>query len=98
MPSSVGPWIFMPTGVLIPVSSMSSRFWTGMVQVLESPGNWSLLVHLLNQLFVGHSRPPLLARLEHDRRVVHVERRIVRRAVRAPDRTEDAFHFRERCG
>src|SRR5437660_1785131 len=41
MPSSEGPWIFIPTGVLIPVKAMSSRFSTGMVQVLLRPGNWS---------------------------------------------------------
>ncbi len=30
-----------PSGVLIPVSSMSRRFSTGMVQVFVRPGNWS---------------------------------------------------------
>ena len=43
MPSRFGPCTFMPSGVLMPVNSMSSRFSTGMVQVFERPGNWSLL-------------------------------------------------------
>ena len=30
----------------------------------------------MNQIFVGYSGPPLTARLEHDGRVVHVERRV----------------------
>ena len=35
------PKILMPTGVLMPVSSMSRRFWIGWVQTLGNPGNWS---------------------------------------------------------
>jgi hypothetical protein len=35
------PKILMPTGVLIPVSSMSSRFRIGCVQTFGNPGNWS---------------------------------------------------------
>ena len=31
----------MPTAVLIPVNSISSRFCTGIVQVFVRPGNWS---------------------------------------------------------
>ena len=52
-------------------------------------------VHLLNELFVGHSRTPLLPRLEHDCGVVHIERRVVRGAVRPSDGSEHGFHFRE---
>ena len=32
--------ILMPTGVLMPVESMSMRVLIGMVQALVSPGNW----------------------------------------------------------
>ena len=35
-----GPAILMPTGVLMPVASMSMRVLMGMVQALFSPGNW----------------------------------------------------------
>ena len=34
-----GPLILMPTGVLMPVDSMSSRVLIGIVQALASPGN-----------------------------------------------------------
>ena len=36
----VGPATLMPTGVLMPVASMSMRVLMGMVQALMSPGNW----------------------------------------------------------
>ena len=32
----------MPTGVLMPVASMSSRVLMGMVQALVRPGNWTM--------------------------------------------------------
>ena len=32
--------ILMPTGVLMPVESMSMRVLIGMVQALVRPGNW----------------------------------------------------------
>src|SRR6266436_2092923 len=54
-------------------------------------------VHLLNELFVGHSRPPLSARLEHDRRVIHIERGVVGRAVGSPDGTKDGLDFGKRA-
>src|SRR5207253_4364258 len=55
-----------------------------------------LLVHLTNEILVGHSRPPLFARLEHDRRVVHIEGSIVGSAVGSSDRTEDSLNFWKR--
>ena len=54
-----------------------------------------LLVHLANELFVGHPRPPLLARLEHHGRVVHIEGSIVGSTVGSADRAEDGLDFRE---
>ncbi len=54
-------------------------------------------IHFLNELFVSHSRPPLTARLEHDRRVIHIEWSVIGRAVRSPDGTEDGFDFGERA-
>src|SRR5262249_1328086 len=56
-----------------------------------------LRVHLLNQLFVCHSWPPRLSWLEHDGRVVHVERRIVRRTVGPANGSKDGLKFRERA-
>ena len=35
-----GPATLIPTGVLIPVDSMSIRVLMGMVQALVNPGNW----------------------------------------------------------
>ena len=93
-----GPWIFMPIGVLMPVSSMSRRFSTGMVQVLVRPGNWSFSSISLDQLFVGHAGPPLLARLQHDGGVVHIERRVVGGAFRPADGAEHALRLREKSG
>jgi len=37
------PSTLMPTGVLMPVASMSVRALIGMVQALETPGNCSAL-------------------------------------------------------
>src|SRR5579859_6918987 len=54
-----------------------------------------LLVHLADERFVGHPRPPLFARLEHDRRVVHIERSVVGSTVGSSDRAEDGLNFRE---
>ncbi len=56
-----------------------------------------LRVHFLNELFVGHPRPPLSARLEHDRRVIHIEGSVVGRAVGSSDRTKDGLDFGERA-
>ena len=63
---------------------------------VRQPRKLELGVHLLNQFFVGHSRTPLLARLEHDGRVVHIERRVVGGAVGASDGAEDGFDFGKR--
>src|SRR6516165_10831896 len=53
-------------------------------------------VHLLDQLFVGHSGPPFLPWLEHDGRVVHIEWRVIRRAVRPANGSKHRIHFRKR--
>src|SRR5690349_19037287 len=58
-------------------------------------GKLKLFVHLANELFVGHSRAPLLASFEHDRGVVHIQGSIVSRTVRAAHGTKDTLHFRE---
>ena len=61
------------------------------------PRKLELCVHFLDQLFVGHSGPPLLARLQHDGRVVHIERCVIGRAFGAADGTENALHFWKRA-
>ena len=43
-----------------------------------------LLVHRLNEFLLGHSRRPLFPRLEHDGRVIHIERRVIGRASDRP--------------
>ncbi len=53
-------------------------------------------VHFLDELVVGHPRTPLFTRLEHDGRVVHIERRVIGCAVGAPDRPEYTLDFGER--
>src|ERR1700722_2641477 len=55
-----------------------------------------LLVHLANELFVSHPRPPLFTRLEHHRRVVHIEGCIVGSTVGSSDRPEDGRDFWKR--
>ena len=51
----------MPTGVRMPVDSMSMRLLIGIVQALVMPGICSALVHLVDQLVVrdavGPERP-----------------------------------------
>ena len=47
--------ILMPTGVLMPVESMSMRVLIGMVQALVRPGNWMACVQFLDQLLDGHA-------------------------------------------
>ena len=50
-------------------------------------------VHFPDELFVRHSRPPLLARLEHHGRVIHIKRSVIGRTVRSADRTEDSLNL-----
>ncbi len=40
--SRSGPATLMPTGVLMPVASMSMRVLMGMIQALVRPGNWTV--------------------------------------------------------
>ena len=51
----------------------------------------------MDELFVGHAGTPLLARLQHDGGVIHVERSIVGGAVGAADGAEDGLDFRKRA-
>src|SRR5215471_236309 len=53
-------------------------------------------VHLLDQLFVGPSGPPFLPWFEHDGRVVHIEWRVIRRAVRPANGSNNRIDFRKR--
>src|SRR5258707_12134194 len=60
------------------------------------PGKLELLVHFANELLVGHIRPPLLTRFQHESWVIHIERSIVCGAVGPAYNPEDAFHLRKR--
>jgi hypothetical protein len=53
-------------------------------------------VHFLDQSVVGHSRPPLFARLERDRRIVHIERCVISGAIGTTYRPEYTFDLRKR--
>ena len=46
------PEIFRPTGVRMPVVSMSMRALIGIVQAFDTPGSVERLVHLGDQLFL----------------------------------------------
>src|SRR5579859_295952 len=50
-------------------------------------------IHLLNELFIGHPRPPLLAWFQHDSSVIHVQRRVVGCAVGTANSAKDRLHF-----
>ena len=79
----------------MPVSSMSSRFSTGIVQVLEIPGKLSFVIHRADERVVRHALRPFAAWLEHDGGVEHIHRRVVGGAVGAPDGAEYALDLRE---
>ena len=53
------PSTLTPTGVRMPVASMSMRALIGIVQALETPGNCSALSISAIELVDGHARPPL---------------------------------------
>ncbi len=60
IPSRSLPNTLMPTGVRMPVDSMSMRALIGMVQALEMPGMLHRGVQFLDEPLVGHARAPLL--------------------------------------
>ncbi len=57
-----------------------------------------LLIHVVDQLFVSHAGTPLVARLEHDGGVVHIERCVVRGAVGAAHGAEHRRRLQEMSG
>ena len=77
----------------MPVNSISRRFSTGMVQVLERPGNWSLASICLHEVFIRQAGPPLFAGLQHDGGVVHIEGGVIGGAVGTADGAENCFDF-----
>ena len=93
----------MPTGVLMPVASMSMRVLIGIVQALFRPGIWTAAFMRVDQ-FVGRAAAvgddvalavldihggPLLLGFEHDGRLDHVERRGIGGGLGAADLAED---------
>ena len=63
---------------------------------IRQPRELQLGIHLGKQLFVGYSWPPPSPGFQHDGGVVHVERRVVGRAVGPAHSAEHALHFRKR--
>ena len=61
-----------PTGVRMPVDSMSMRALIGIVQALETPGNCNDLSSLPDRPSRCHVRPPFLLRLEIDDGLEHL--------------------------
>ena len=49
------PKTLTPTGVRMPVASMSMRALIGMVQAFDTPGKLQRPVHLLDELVEGHA-------------------------------------------
>ena len=56
------PMTLTPTGVRMPVASMSMRALIGIVQAFETPGNCSALSISLDQLVDGHARAAIRSR------------------------------------
>ena len=93
----------MPTGVLMPVESMSMRVLIGIVQALVTPGN------LDRRWFISRRRARRAAScpapshcgilgLEHDGRLEHDERRRIGGGLGAADLAEDVLDLGKRCG
>ena len=99
----------MPTGVLMPVASMSMRVLMGMVQALFRPGICTAAFMRVHQ-FIGSAaavgddlavfvpdvrRRPFFLGLEHDGGFDHVEGRGIGGGFGAADLAEDILHLRE---
>ena len=91
-----GPKTLTPTGVRMPVDSMSMRALIGMVQALLTPGNCKRRVHLGDQLIDRHAGRPFARRLQVDHRLAHLDRRRVGRGHRAAGLAEHRRDLRER--
>ena len=88
-----GPPILMPTGVLMPVESMSMRVLMGMVQALVRPGNLDGPVHLGDQVIARQAGAPLARVLEDDGGLDHRQRCRVGSGLRSSDLAEHRLHF-----
>ena len=73
MLSSFGPKTLTPTGVRMPVDSMSMRALIGIVQALTTPGNAAPSISAISAS--GHPGAPLGFGLEIDDRLDHLDRR-----------------------
>ena len=93
--SRFAPDIFMPTGVLMPVDSMSVRVLMGMVQALVRPGN--LIASSSFSMSFSGVMPlrPLFLRLEHDDGFQHVEPGRVGRGLGPARLAENPLDFRK---
>ena len=95
MSASERPITFTPTGVRMPVESMSMRALIGIVQALLTPGNCRLASISAISLSVVMPAPPFAFGLQIDDGLEHFERRRVGRRRGAPGFAEDGGDFRE---
>jgi hypothetical protein len=90
-----GPAILTPTGVLMPVASMSMRVLMGMTQALVTPGRSTVASSSSISVVDGHPRAPLVLGLELDQGLDHGQRRRVGGGVGAADLAEHPLHLRQ---
>ncbi len=87
------PLTLTPIGLLMPVASMSMRLRIGGTQMLRQPRHLDRAVEFLDQLLGRHAGAPLLARLELDRGLEHLQRRRVGGGLGAAGLAEHALDF-----
>ena len=85
-----GPETLMPTGLLMPVASMSMRLRIGGTQTFDRPGTCTVRSSSSTSLSVVMPGAPLALRLELDRRLDHLDRRRIGRRLGAADLAEHA--------
>ena len=85
----------MPTGLLMPVASMSMRLRIGGTQTLDSPGTCTVRSSSSTSLSVVMPGRHSILRLELDRRLDHLHRRRIGRGLGAAHLAEHARDFRD---
>ena len=83
----------MPTGVFIPVESMSIRVLIGIVHAFVTPGKLIRLSSSSVSSSIVIPRPPLAFRLQYDGRLKHGERCRIERRSSAANLGESMFDF-----
>jgi hypothetical protein len=88
--------ILMPTGVFMPVESISIRVLIGMVQALVKPGKFDRSVEFIDELFWRHAFSPFFLRFEQNGCFEHIQAGGIGGGFRPARLAENAFHFRKR--